>query len=207
MAEFARLDRAETLGLAHERRRVARQGGDGGIGRQTRGDQRANTGVKCLGARQPFTRECEANAVLCEHRRAGRAFVPTGLAVFEDGEWFVAVFDGQFAVNFGLGSLRLVGKVDAKDHRHVERFEAVDDAPGFATADDHGGGAELLGQIESAVDLVTGIRLPPNRQGFRTGRAEGGEGWIIRRAWISLGGGHGSHGQIVFRVQHRLPQM
>ena len=52
---------------------------------------------------------------------------------------------------------------------------------GLASADDHGRGAELLGEVERPVDLVARVRLPPDRQLLRPRRLERLEGRVERR--------------------------
>ena len=57
----------------------------------------------------------------------------------------------------------LLGEVEPEHDGDVVRLEPVDDLGGLAAADDHRRRAELLGQVERAVDLVAGVRLPPDR--------------------------------------------
>ena len=60
--------------------------------------------------------------------------------------------------------LGLLGSIETKHDSDPLGLEPVDDLGGLAAPHDHGGGAELLGQVECPVDLVAGIGLPPDRQ-------------------------------------------
>ena len=71
---------------------------------------------------------------------------------------------GRLRYSSSVGTLGSSGSVETKDDGDPLGLEAIDDLGGLAAADDHGGGPELLGQVECPVDLVAGIGLPPDRQ-------------------------------------------
>ncbi len=80
-----------------------------------------------------------------------------------------------------VGTLGSSGKFSREHDGDLGRLEPVGDLGGLAAADDHGGRAELLGQVERAVDLVAGVGLPPDRQLLRPGGLESLERRVERR--------------------------
>ena len=80
---------------------------------------------------------------------------------------------GLLAVFFLGGNLGLLREVEPQHDRDLGRLEPVGDLGGLAAADDHGGRAELLGQIERAVDLVAACWLPTRPAASSTGRPGG----------------------------------
>ena len=80
-------------------------------------------------------------------------------------QWLLVVF--LFGRDLGF-----LGETEWQDDRDVFGFEPVDDLGGLASADDHGRGPELGGEIEGPVDLVAAVGLPPDRQFSAPGQPE-----------------------------------
>ena len=182
MAELAGCDGAESGGEAGDLGGVSGEGGERGGGGEAGGDDLAELGVDVLRLGEALGGEGEADAGFVEVARGADPFFPFGGAILEDLQGVFA-FEGVALAIVGFGGDDgFVGEVDAEDDGDVEGFEARGDLGGFATAEDDAGGAEFLGEVEGAVDLVLGIGFPPDREGFGAGGVEGDKGGVEGRA-------------------------
>ena len=100
-------------------------------------------------------------------------FLPPSLRWASSLQRLVLLEQRPLAVLLLGRDLGLLGEVEPEDDRDLLGLEPVDDLAGLAAADDHGRGAELLGQVERPVDLVAGVGLPPDRQLPLSGPARG----------------------------------
>ena len=142
------------------------------VRRQPRGDELANLRREPIQPLEPLGGEGERDARPGQGRRGRDLFLPDLATVDQDPERFFLLDRRTLAILVLGGELRLLGEIEPEDHGNAFRFQPVDDLGGLSPAHDHGGRAELRGQVEGAVDLVASVRLPPDRQRLLPGRPE-----------------------------------
>ena len=169
MSELADLDRAELVGDARDLGSASSERFYGRGARQPGGDYFSYLSRKGFRFCQPVTREREPDPVRGPMSALRRdPLFPASGAVGEQAERFVAIFRAALAVLCFRGDLGLLGEVEPEDDRDVLGLESIDNLTRFPPADDDGRGAELLCEVESAVDFVACVGLPPDRDQRRT---------------------------------------
>ncbi len=167
MPELARFERTQPAVDAGDGGSVLGKAGQGVVSRQASRDELANHRGEIVEALDSVGGQPEDDPGLGQRGRRAHLLGPALLALGQHAQRLVALRCGLLAI-FGLGGNPwLLGKVELDHDRHLGRLEPVDHLGGFAAPHDHGAGAELVGQVEGAVDLVAGVRFPPDRDFLR----------------------------------------
>ena len=120
----------------------------------------------------PSVAKANGTPALARAAAVADLFLPLRLAVGQDSQRLVALGGRLLAIFGSVGTLGSSGKLSRSTTGTLADLEAVGDLGGLAAADDHRGRAELLGEVERAVDLVAGVAFPPDGEFLASARPE-----------------------------------
>ena len=207
MAELARLDGPEAVVDTRDPGRTEGQGLDGVVGGQAGLDRVPDLAEELVDAGEAVAGEAEGDVGFAQEPGEGDALVPRCPGLFECSKRAIALLEGLLAVFLLRGDLGSFGEVDAEDDRTTHGLQTVGDLVRLPAADDDRPRAELLGEVEDAMDRVEVVRLPPRGQRAGLRVVKGFQGRVVGWQGASLFSGEFERLVVVFGVEHRLSEV